>query len=180
MKSLGWILAGILISLIGLGGYLYIYLGFYKEPQITGEQSVDFWFLYKEHRGAYHLISTLLNEVEKKVISDQLPCEKTFGLFLDNPKMIEEDRLRSEVGCVLAVSPPHVPKGLSLKRWQSPRNLHASFTGSPAVGPFKVYPMIEKWFAQNRLPMSHESLEVYMVGARGSVTTDYYIPINTP
>ena len=174
---LKWIFAGFLVSMMGLLLYLFIHLGFYKSPQIEGAAAEEFWMLYKTHRGAYHLISPELTKIEATALKASIPCLDTFGLFLDDPKSMAEDRLRSEVGCIIGQEVSSPPEGLSVKKWAPGEVLHLSFDGSPAISPFKVYPMAEAWFAQKRKKMPQEVLEIYSMSSRGDLKTHYYFPL---
>lgn len=170
-------MAGLIVSFIGLGAYLYFYLGMNREVNVDGPKPVLFWLLYKEHRGAYHKIGPILNEVEKKALDKSIPCINTFGLFLDDPKTVDEDRLRSEVGCVLTEQIPDIPEGLKQKEWIHEQALHLKFEGSPSIGPFKVYPKAEEWMTENRKTMPEQVLEMYSLSPKGELTTHYYFPV---
>lgn len=174
---LKWILAGLMLSFASLAAYLYFHLGLYKEAQIEGIQKGGFWLLYQEHTGPYHQISPVLDSIEKQALGASITCLDTFGLFLDDPATVDEDRLRSELGCILTGEIQHVPEGLKVKAWNPGPLLHLTFTGSPAVSPFKVYPKAEQWFQEQRKPMPKEALEIYSQSPRGDLITHYYFPI---
>lgn len=177
MFAFKWIMAGIIVSFMGLGVYLYYYLGMNKDVHLEGPKRVELWLLYKEHRGAYHKISPTLNEVEKAALDASIPCLDTFGLFLDDPQTVDEDRLRSELGCLLNEGISDPPEGLKVKQWNPDQVIHLKFEGSPSVGPFKVYPQAKEWFEKNRKAMSLEALEVYSLSPKGKLTTHYYFPV---
>ncbi|MEO0337507.1 MAG: GyrI-like domain-containing protein, partial [Pseudomonadota bacterium] len=138
-----WIGIVVIVSLVSLVGYLYIYLGAYKEVTVRVETYPQMFLLSRAHTGPYHKIGSLLQSMEKKAKSIGLDCRKTFGKFLDNPQTTDEDRLRSEVGCVLDTKPESsvIEKmKAELKVQDSARFVYGKFQGSPAIGPFVVYP----------------------------------------
>lgn len=142
----------------------------------------EFYVLGTPHTGPFYKINEKISEVEKWASQNSLPCTKTFGYFIDSPKMDDESRLRSEGGCIsltykyedLAQVPPRFFKKKFLKR----KYLLLRFSGSPAISPFKVYPKAEEWFQQTQFERGKTTLEVYEIfGNR--ITTDYYFPIST-
>ncbi len=178
---LKWIFAGLLLSSVGLATYLYSHLGFYKSAQVIGVEEQGFWMLAKSHKGAYHQISPYLTEIEAAALKAGITCVNAYALFLDDPSSMAEDRLRSEIGCILAqelteLPPELVEKKLSVKRWEPEALLHISFDGSPAISPFKVYSVAEEWFEEKRQSKPTEVLEVYALDVKGKLTTHYYFP----
>ena len=166
-------------AFVVLATTLYFKLGYYKEVKLTPPSEYTFKMLYKKHTGAYHKINNDIQMVENWARKNNVPCEQTFGEFLDDPKSAEEDRLRSHVGCIVSTSPPeNLPIGLYYKEVSPKMYLKASFKGSPAVGPFKVYPLLENWFEENRQPKKKRSaIEVYTIINSDSVKTEYYMPL---
>lgn len=174
-----WILAPVLLGLLVLATYLYFYLGAHQPVTVQIQPYPDLHLLYKTHIGPYHQINSTLVSIESEAKEHQLSCGKTFGEFLDNPQFVDADRLRSHVGCVLearlAKAPPD---GLLYKVIPSQRYIYATFKGSPAIGPFQVYPKIDDFIAKNRLAMASDvKIELYTVRQNGSVFTEYLIPL---
>jgi DNA gyrase inhibitor GyrI len=168
------------VVLIGFGIYLYNHLGFTKEPDIIGLQTENFFLLGTSHTGPYFKIHEKILELESWAKKQNLPCETTFGYYLDDPKISDEDRLRSEGGCVSKSfnydNTPLLPKHIFTKSLESKEYLVLEFSGSPAISPFKVYPLAEEWFVKNKLDREIPVLEVYEVHTT-TMKTRYYFPV---
>lgn len=162
----------VVLAGFGLAVYLYFYLGGYKPVDIAVEKRGPQILLYKNHVGAYHEIGPTIQAVESWALAQHLLCPTTFGEYLDNPESVDQDRLRSRGGCVLTKKPEQVPPDWTVEERPSRRFVVAHFTGSPSIGPFKVYPKVKKYLAENRLTSSEATMELYMVNG-SSVMTEY-------
>ena len=173
---------------------VFVHLGAYKSPHIAVRSIPAMTLLYTEHIGPYNEVAPLMDKVQQWARAHHLSCDKTFGLYLDNPQTTEERRLRSHVGCVLT-SPAPAPDVLcptptggaagssncyKAEQFPAGRYIWASFDGSPAIGPLKVYPRIYEFARDHRLKTSASSLEVYIVRGQMNLTTEYYIAITQP
>lgn len=162
-----------------IGILMYFNLGVNKDPKILGEKESEFHFLYKDNVGPYHEVSKEILAIEKLARDNQIACRKTFGEYLDNPELVDPDRLRSRIGCILEdpkVVGNSTPEGLKILSKPLKKYLLISFDGSPAIGPFKVYPLAEnKW---NHEGSDNGVIEVYTVLEGGkSMITEYYFPL---
>lgn len=168
-----WILLAVASTAVSLSVYLYMHLGLAKPVDITTEDAGPFVFLFKEHMGAYHEIGKVITEVERWAIAQNQPCSKTFGEYLDDPSLVDQDRLRSLGGCIVPVKPEvPLPEGFSVKEMPRQQFVVARFSGSPAVGPFKVYPKVHSFFAEKRIKAPTSNLEIYTVNGQ-QVNTEY-------
>lgn len=159
-----------------MGGYLYFHLGFYKSARFHEATKGPLYLLYKDHLGPYFQISIVIDQVEKAAIASGLPCKTSFGEFLDDPKKTDQDRLRSRAGCVLSSLPAKTPEGLKLETKPAQKYLVGEFDGSPAIGPYKVYPKAKEYFIQRRWTPYPENMEFYTVDGE-MVHTEYLFPI---
>lgn len=169
---------------------VFVHLGAYKSPHIAVRSIPAMTLLYVEHVGPYNEVAPLMDKVQLWAIAHHLSCNKTFGFYLDNPQTTEERRLRSHVGCVLtstaptpdALCPTPSAEGSStcykVEQFPAGRYIWASFDGSPAIGPFKVYPRIYDFARGHRLKTDAASLEVYTVRGQKNLTTEYYVAFN--
>ncbi len=176
-----WLILSVLTLIFWVGLYLYIYLGFSKPVTIELTTSQRMTLIYAEHIGAYHHISPVIQSVEEKLKSKGVTCAVTFGEYLDDPKKVDEDRLKSFGGCAFDQTSPALQKmteELKLEyRVVEPRTvIRAQFEGSPSIGPLKVYPKIEEMIQDQRLIKGGPMIETYEVqGER--VKTTYLQPI---
>jgi AraC family transcriptional regulator len=152
-------------------------LGFFKDVKLEEISSYTFMLLYKSHVGPYHQILEDLQSVEVWAKKNKIDCEKTFGEFLDNPDQTPVERLRSNVGCivteklVLTADDP-----VQFKTMEHSSFLLATFEGSPAIGPMKVYPKAMQWAQKNKVEFQQGVIEVYTV-EDDNVTTEFFFPI---
>ena len=173
-------LVGILTLAISFFTYLYFYLGFSQEVKNEGLVQENFYLLGSQHVGAYHKINTVINEVESWAQNNRVACPYTYGHYFDDPKIADENRLRSEGGC-LSKNPIYEKfkeskAKISAHQLPLQKYLKFSFSGSPAISPFKVYPAAEKWFEQTKYKRGKAVLEVYEVFGN-KMTTHYYFPV---
>lgn len=170
-------LIALFIALCGLAIYLFVHLGLSKPVTVTVEERGPFHFLYQTHLGAYHDIGPKITAVEEFAREQKIECPKTFGEFLDDPGAIEQDRLRSKVGCIVNDKPSvALPEGFSYELRPASQYAVGHFEGSPAIGPFKVYPKVKEYILTERLKASGAVIETYLI--RGEkVTTEFLFPV---
>lgn len=162
-----------LACIIAFFVYLYYHLGLQKPVEITKARRGPIWLLYKSHRGAYHEIAPVIQDVEIWATSHNVPCPKTFGEYLDDPSAVDQDRLRSHGGCVvLARVTSDLPDGFEQREMPEAEFITAQFSGSPAAGPLKVYPAVRKYAEEQRLRLAGPVFEFYVVH-NDSVSTEY-------
>lgn len=171
-----WVFLTFVIVVVFGFTYFYRHLGLYKEPTLYPPQEFEFQFIAASHVGPYYKINSTIKEVESWAKNLGIPCDKTFGLYKDNPEIVEESRLRSEGGCLVYKKPDFpLPPQFHYKKIPKQEFLSLRFDGSPSVSPFVVYPKIEKWFQEHHLPNQGPTLEVYTL-YQNSVITEYYSP----
>ncbi len=170
-----WLLLGPMV-IATLLIYFYFSLGFYKPVQIESIENVDLHLLALPHEGAYHKILPVIQKVEEWAKAHNIPCEKTFGEYLDDPRAVDEVRLRSFGGCVVTQVPTDVEPPMQVRRFSEPRVVQARFLGSPSIGPFKVYPKVEQWLQENKLQTKGAALEIYIPN-ESQFMTEFYFPI---
>jgi len=176
-----WIVGGILAAIVGYAGYLVNYLGALKTVKLSEGEASVMYLLGKEHVGPYHKIVPTINEVENWAREKKIDCTRSFGLYLDNPAQVEEARMKSWGGCVVeAASLGDLPEGFVIQEFSAPYFVKAVFEGSPGIGPMKVYPKVEKYFAEKNLARLPRVLEVYIVHSQTAMTTTYYFPAEKP
>lgn len=168
------------IALIGFAIYLYVYLGGFKEPRFMVLEQGPLHLVYVSHSGAYHEIGPKIESVEAWAHSRGYACDRTFGEYLDNPSAVDQDRLRSQGGCVMKESVRDaLPEGMKYEERPARRYLVGTFEGSPAIGPFKVYPKAYETMESQRLKSDGPTIEIYTVHGT-SVTTQYLFPVAPP
>jgi len=165
--------------------YLAQYLGAFRSVTIGIENQNEMTLLYQEHFGPYHKIVPVIEKIEKAMKEKNLDCSLSFGEYLDNPRTIEEGRLRSNGGCIVKKEDFEKVtellksefKDFKLKTRPAGRYTIAHFEGSPGIGPMKVYPKVEEFIKENQLTLDGPTLEIYQVHDSKTMSTVYYFPI---
>lgn len=153
-------------------GYLYFYLGVYKDVDLKSEKYPDYFIYYVENVGPYHKIAKLITKIEKDFKKLGIDCEYTFGHFLDNPEIAPEDRLRSQAGCLFMIEQSKYPNHLKFNKVSGKEYLVARFSGAPSVGPVSVYPKAKDWFKKYNYKFPQDVTEIYAVNG-DKVNTTY-------
>ena len=172
-------LLAILTLAISLATYLYFHLGVYEPVSVTLEKRGPYELLFKLHTGPYHQINGVIHEVEAWVQDHHMRCAQTFGEYLDNPETVEEDRLRSHGGCLLTSALPMGPGEFQYQKRAERTYAVGRFPGSPAIGPYKVYPKVRRFLDEHRLKSSSPVIELYTVNGN-EMSTEYLFAIDAP
>jgi AraC family transcriptional regulator len=171
------VLLSLLTVALGLAAYLFFYLGAHKTITVERQKYPELQIVYKSHLGPYHEITPKLLEVEAEMKKLGITCSKTFGEFLDNPKTVDADRLRSNVGCVVEgvtdETIAFLPADLYFEWRPTSEIFYIRFTGSPAIGPFKVYPKARDAAIDQRVMLKNSVMELYTVQRGGALITEY-------
>lgn len=174
----------ILLGLLFLAIYLAFHLGLFKGVQLTEITEPPLVLLALEHRGAYHEINEVIKKVEDLAREKLWPCPKTFGLYLDDPQSMEPERLTSFGGCLLGAERPEMSVSAPFRIIEIPAGAHlkAQFSGSPAIGPWRVYPrLVSRWQELMSRPEVEtkwpQVIEFYTVTSQTEMTTEYYAPL---
>ncbi len=154
-----------------------INLGVFKNVEFENSPentTVQFQLLGVSKNGAYHEINETLLELEKWAAEKNFNCNDTFGLYYDNPDVVEPARLRADVGCVIRsedftrinamnLTEEKILKKDLLKRMtlSASQILTARFGGSPWIGPYKVYSKAQKKFYEMGATFQFPVLEIY-------------------
>lgn len=138
-----------------------IKLGFFKDVIIVEKSMPAMTMIYKEHIGPYHKMLPTLESVEHWADENKIDCQKSFGHFLDSPDVVEHERLRSHVGCIVDKVPETLPHELKAKTLPQTHYFVAEFDGSPALGPIKVYKKAFQFIVENGHTPAEDVIEIY-------------------
>jgi AraC family transcriptional regulator len=172
----------ILSSALVFAATVYFRLGAYKPVKIEYSEYPELFLLYKEHMGPYHKINETIEQVEQFATLNHIPCLKTFGEYLDDPRQVEERRLRSNGGCVLnstMVVDPALLKDTEIKFKHIDRKKYvlATFDGAPSISPIKVYPKVENFISEHKLQNLGTTFEIYSILSSSEAHTEYLFPV---
>lgn len=155
--------------------YFAFYLGAFKPVAIDMGEFGPLNLVYKNHLGAYHKIVPLIESVEQWVKTQGEACNQSFGEFIDDPKQVEQERLRSHAGCVLK-KPINTPLPPEFEQRTIPLQffIRAHFGGSPAIGPYKVYLKVQNLMSEKGLVPNGPVFEIYEILPDQKMITTYY------
>lgn len=168
------IVIGFLAAILFVGISTYINLKAYKEAKIYYDVMPGYTLIYTNITGDYVQTSLKLKEVEDLLEKENIPCQETFGLFLDDPNIVVVQDLKSKVGCIYKEDSKIINKidGLETLYIKGQSDLlTADFEGSPALGPRKVYSKAQKMISGNSL---FPALEIYNYNQKNELTTKYF------
>ncbi len=186
MKLLPLVISTTLLTIIGFASYLYIHLGAYKEVELKSQELGPYKIVFSHHVGAYHKILESIEPVEKWAKTANMPCDLSFGEFLDDPETVMEERLQSNGGCLVSEEAKNLPTQFSFREIPRRFYLTAEFDGAPSIGPMKVYPKAMKWIKQNHYILGGPVIEIYSMPksnhsaddkAQMAVHTQYLFPL---
>lgn len=178
---LKWFLLFTISGVIVFSITLYFKLGGYKAPTIELQRNQhQLQVIYKSHLGPYHKINDMIKSVEDWAFNNNVPCKQTFGEYLDIPGTIADERLRANAGCVTTMTVENLPADIHQKSIPARDYIYASFEGSPAIGPFKVYPEVMDWAKEKRIQIDWPVIEIYNVIGPEKVKTEYLFPAIAP
>lgn len=176
MKS---IMLVIILGLLGLVIYMTITLGVFKTVVVSEGPYQELHLIYKDHLGPYHTIAEVIKDVETWVQSEGFECKITFGQFIDDPSVVEHERLKSRGGCVIAKFPDKFPVEMKTLLIPSRNYIRAHFAGSPWLGPYKVYSKVAHFADEKKIRINEPVIELYKLIDPQHLETTYLFPIPT-
>ncbi len=175
-----YIIVFVTVAVISFGLFLANYLGAFKGVDISEATQGPFKTVYLEHVGPYHKVNKIIERVEKYMASQGAPCGRTFGEYMDDPQTVEEARLRSKVGCLVETVPANLPEDFKSGEIPQRKYVVAVFTGSPGIGPLKVYPRVNDYMIKQNLKQTGAIIEIYEIHSiteKNAMTTTYLFPV---
>ncbi|MEK2646178.1 GyrI-like domain-containing protein [Bdellovibrio sp. BCCA] len=176
-----YILVFVLVAVTSFGLFLANYLGAFKGVDISEASQGPFQTVYIEHVGPYHKVNKVIEKVENFMKSQGAPCGRTFGEYMDDPQVVEEARLRSKVGCIVETLPAgQLPEDFKTGDIPQRKYVVAVFTGSPGIGPLKVYPRVNDYMVKHSLKQTGAVIEIYEIHSiteKNAMTTTYLFPV---
>lgn len=164
-------------SILVFTATLCVRLGGFKAVHIEISEYPELNLAYKEHIGPYHKIAQVITEVEAWAQTQHLPCAQTFGEYIDDPRVSDERRLRSNGGCLIDKASSRSldlnTSNIKIKTVPAKKYILARFTGAPSIGPLKVYPKVEDYMLKHNLKRTGSVFEIYTIKSNSESTTEY-------
>lgn len=172
MKIIKWSLI-VLVVLVLLAAAWLAYMGVFSTPKVTRQKIGPYTLVYEEYTGPYSDTGKVIKRVYDSCTAVGVVTSKGFGIYLNNPKMTEPDKLQSEIGCVLEEKDLDkaglLQKKFKVKVWPASDCLVAEFPIrndlSYMIGPLKVYPELNKALAAEKAKLG-AAMELYDVPAK--------------
>lgn len=174
-----YLLLFVAVAIAAFSVFLANYLGAFKGVDISQMPQGPFNTVYLEHVGPYHKVNKVIEKVEKYMQSQGVTCGRTFGEYIDDPQVVEEARLRSRVGCLVEKAPENMPEDYKTGTIEGREYVVAVFTGSPGIGPLKVYPRVNDFMIKKNIKQSGPVIEIYEIHSiteKNAMTTTYLFP----
>jgi hypothetical protein len=156
------------LALILLAIYLY-FGGFSKiELQIT-EQGGE-TLVFEEITGDYKQSAVVMDRIYHDLLKNEnIETFRGFGIYYDNPKVVEIEKLRAEAGCILETNQlKHIPKleeKYKIKTLPITSCVTTEFPYrgklSVLLGILRVYPAMHKFAQFKELGELGEVVEIY-------------------
>lgn len=175
-----YVLLFVIAAIISFGVYLSTYLGAFKKVAISEGVQGPFKIVYIDHVGPYHKMNKDIEVVEKFFKAEGKPCGRTFGEYIDDPQIVEEARLRAKAGCIVETVPNNLPADFKTGDFAAKNYVIAVFTGSPGIGPIKVYPKVDEYMKAKNLKQEGSVIEIYEIHSiteKSAMTTTYLFPV---
>jgi hypothetical protein len=95
------IIIGILGAIAVLLMFYLYYMGVFSKIEITEKEMGPYKVAFKEHIGDYKETGKIMDEIYHSLLDDGVETYKGFGLYYDDPKVVEKDKLRSIAGSII-------------------------------------------------------------------------------
>lgn len=167
MKLLGLISLILVIAAVILF-LLLVKKGLFAGVKITKETIGPYLLVYKKHIGDYKNTGPVMDELYYDLKNNfNIQTTKGFGLYYDNPKQVDKEKLRSIAGCIIEGQSPQ-PGGLGekygVRTYPKTPSVVARFPYkgkiSIILGVFKVYPKLNAYISGHKHPET-PIMEIY-------------------
>ncbi len=170
MKTLQIVLWIIVVLVVVIASAYTYYGGFVNiSPEIKevgGETLV-----YEKITGDYSQSAAASDRVYQKLLEDyQIATTKGFGIYYDNPKVTEKDKLRADIGCILESDFDKIEalrKDFEIMEYPEDKYIVVEFPfkGMPSVliGIRRVYPALNAYAKQKGYAVDAPVMEIWDV-----------------
>lgn len=150
---------------------IYAYFGGFNSIKVKTEVTGGEVIVYKEVKGNYKQTPDITNEIYYYLLNELgIETYKGIGVFYDNPKEVEEKKLRSESGCIIEardierLNSDKCKYKIQILPTDTVITAELLFKGTLSIfmGFIKVYPAIEK-YAQTHNMGNGPIIEIYDV-----------------
>ena len=166
------IIKTILIVIISLTAIIVLMLfnyGWFTNVGVQLKEEGGEKLVYESRMGSYDKSGDVIHKLENQLKNENIKAVKGFGWYLDNPRFVKKDSLRSEVGCMLESVDTSKISGLkgkyNIKTCPVKKYITAEFpyksNVSIILGVLKVYPAMMKFVKDNNYDEKGAIMEIY-------------------
>ena len=168
MKAIKIVL-GIVAFIIAVIIGAFVFYGGFKTVSAEKIECGGETLVYKKMTGDYAQSGTVSTQVYQKLKEDYgIETTKGFGIFYDNPKTVQKDALRSDVGCILDSNFDKLEalkSNFEVSQYPIKDYLVAEFPykGMPSIilGVMKVYPTLNDYTDENGYELDTPVMEIW-------------------
>ena len=160
---------GTKIALIILGVVLVIaiafvillwYVGLFASPELAVAERGPYHYVYIDKTGPFAQVPLGQQEADSLVRQQNIEAGIACGMYLDDPSQVGQENLRWRVGFIVGDSVKTM-EPLKFMTIAGGEYLVASIKAHPMVAPFKTYPAIHAWLAENPYDAIGAAYELY-------------------
>lgn len=147
------------------------YCGLFTKIEIKEKEAGGYMLVYEEFKGDYKNSSKIMDKVYYSLINDyNIETTNGFGIYYDNPKEVDKDDLRSDLGCIITEKDydnvEEIKKNFLVKEWPKKKCIYVEFPFkgfmSVILGIKKVYPRINE-YVKDKSYQGAPIMEIYDV-----------------
>lgn len=168
MKTLKIVL-GILVSLTVIVTLIFANYGGFSKVNFQVKEEGGDYLVYRKITGPYKQTADMIYKLHYELKNENIETYKSFGIYYDNPKVVAQNKLRSEAGCILETADTAKTYWLrakfNIKVYPVKKYITAEFPFkgrmSIMIGLIKVYPAMNKFIKDNGYSEAGPIMELY-------------------
>jgi effector-binding domain-containing protein len=166
MKTALFVILGLAVILLAV----YIYFGGFAKIELQIAETGGETLVFEEITGDYKQSAVVMDKIYHDLLEkEDIETYRGFGIYYDNPKEVEIDKLRADAGCILEDSLlKHIPElegKYNIKTLPTSTYISTEFPFrgklSVLLGILRVYPALQKFAKSNQLDNLGEVVEIY-------------------
>lgn len=162
----------VIIVLVAIVLVAYIYYGGLSKVEVKEEMQGGEGLVYEDVVGDYAQSGKITDKVYYSLLNNEkIATTKGFGIFYDDPQVVDKSKLRSEIGCVVegldSAQMAALASKYKVKTYPEATYVTTEFPFkghmSIMIGLMKVYPMIDKYIKEHGISDKGAIMEIYDV-----------------
>jgi len=147
------------------------YMGYFSSYDVEEKEMGPYTVAYQEHTGPYTQVGSTMDRVYQALLSEGITNQLGFGLYLDNPAIVDKSKLRSEVGSIISGDDIQklstTTENYMVKTFPQAKSVVAEFPYknmlSYMMAPMKMYSVLEDYMLENNIEWTENmpAIEIY-------------------